>query len=277
MVQSDNAVMALLVGAHLASASLALAHESSVLISKMYPTVPHIARFALRPERAQRELSESEEHLARIAIPYALSVHEDFINRLRNDLLAASVPLLTRGKKWNAENMHTIVFDSMGAALPDELPTFDLLRRIRNALIHSGGLVDQYLEDGIAAVQGDAEKRWFRIAGHPPKAIVDGELVTVGAGEIMVAFSVTRSLSKLAHEASLVAIPRTLWLAECVDDFLAHHREHVRSGRLLKSRLEQWADRFYEDFHFSWAELDGAARSAGAPGAQLRNRVSRSH
>lgn len=267
--------MALLVGARLASASLNLTHGSTVLISKMYPTVPHIERFDLRPDRAKRELDSSEEHLARIAIPYALSVHEDFVNQVKDDLASSGIALKKNGKKWNAENMHAILFASMGAPAPTDLATYDLLRRVRNSMIHTGGLVDPYLEAGIAAVTGDAATRWTKVVGRSPTALIDGTQVSVGAGEIMIAFSITRHLSKLVHEASLAAVPRETWLRECVQDFLNHHREHVRAGRLLKRKLETWAARFYEDFVFTWTELDAAARAAGAPGAQLRERVSR--
>lgn len=267
--------MALLVGARLASASLTLAHGSTVLISRMYPTVPHIERFDLRPDRAKRELDSSEDHLARIAIPYALSVHEDYVNQVKDDLMSSGVVLQKNGKSWNAENMHRILFASMGAPAPTDLATFDLLRRVRNSMIHTGGLVDPYLEAGIAAVGGDAETRWTKVVGRSPAALVNGTRVSVGAGEIMIAFSITRHLSKLVHEASLTALPRSFWLRECVQDFLNNHREHVRAGRLLKRKLENWAAHYYEDLVFTWTELDAAARAAGAPAAQLRERVSR--
>ncbi|MCI2958395.1 hypothetical protein MN032_11890 [Agromyces atrinae] len=272
MIEADNAVMALLVGARLASSSLSLAEGSTLLISEMYPTVPHIKRFQVRPDRARKLLDGSESHLARISIPYAMSVHEDYVNGVRDDLVSSGISLITGTQHWNAENMHRIIFATMVAALPAELDTFDLLRRIRNCLIHQGGVVDQYLRDGIAALSPGSASRWNQVVGRPATDLALTEQVSLGLGEIMIAFSVTRHLSKKVHEASLAALPRTLWLEECVSDFRQHHEADIRARRLLRRKLQAWSTSHYDGFNFSWSDLHDEAVAQGLSSTVLRMR-----
>ena len=275
MIQADNAVMALLVGAQLAYSSLSIAQGSSVSLSAMFPGVRHIERFQLRPDRARRELAASEEHLARIAIPYALSVHEDYVTQVKDDLVGISLPLALQGRRWNAENMHAILLDSLGQPSLPDLTTFEALRRLRNSLIHSGGVVDAYVEAGINMLSPDALTRWEQVAGRPPGDSIKSGTVDVGAGEVMLAFSAARHLSLVLHDATLTAFPASFWLNDCVDDFLRGHRETLRSGRLLRAKLEHYAEQYYEDFAFTWSELFGAAQRAGVPANQLRRRGER--
>jgi len=275
MIQADNAVMALLVGAQLAFSSLSITQGSSVSLSAMFPAVRHIERFQLRPDRARRELGASEEHLARIAIPYALSVHEDYVTQVKDDLAGIPLPLALRGRRWNAENMHAILMDALGQPSLPDLTTFEALRRLRNSLIHSGGVVDAYVEEGIRLLSPDALIRWEQVVGRPPGESIKGDTLDVGAGEVMLAFSTARHLSRVLHDATLSAFPASFWLTDCIRDFLRAHRETLRAGRLLRAKLEHYAEKYYEDFAFTWPELFDAAQRAGVPVSQLRRRGER--
>ncbi len=265
-------MMALLVGAQFASSSLALSSGSKNLLSSMYPSVPHIERFQYRPERAQKELAASEEHLARIAIPYALSVHEDFVSEVKKDFEESNIALAFNGRRWNAETMHSILFESMHANPNIDLTEFDLLRRIRNSLIHSGGAVNEYLEEGFSELSPQANSHWAEVAGREPTEIIATGRVSLTAGEIMLAFSVVRHLSKVVHQGMLETLPRGFWLSDCIDGFISEYNRQIKQRLLLRSRLETWAKNYYEDFGFAWEELREAALTAGIPGVQLRRR-----
>lgn len=272
MTEADNAMMALLVGAQFASSSLALSAGSNVLLSSMFPSVPHIERFQYRPERAQRELGASEEHLARIAIPYALSVHEDFVGQVKADFEKWNVPVSLNGRRWNAETMHEILFESVTTHPNVDLTEFDLLRRIRNSLIHSGGTVDNYLEEGVDRLSPQGSSHWQEVTGRHPAEIVETGRVVLTAGEIMLAFSVVRYLSKVAHQGMLDTLPRSFWLQDFVDGFISEYRSHIKKRLLLRRKMEAWSNRYYEDFHFAWNELRDGAIDAGLPTVQLRKR-----
>lgn len=189
--------------------------------------------------------------------------------------ISNSLPLALRGRRWNAENMHAILLESLGQASLPDLTTFEALRRLRNSLIHSGGVVDAYVEAGINMLSLDASARWEQVVGRSPGESIKSGTVDVGAGEVMLAFSTARHLSRILHDATLTAFPASFWLTDCVDDFLRAHRETLRSGRLLRAKLEHYAEQYYEDFAFAWPELFEAARRAGAPASQLRRRGER--
>jgi hypothetical protein len=273
--EADNAVMALLVGAQLASQNLKLVAKSNTLISSIFPGVRHINRFQLKPARAIRELESSEGHLSKIALPYAMSVHEDYMGKVKEDLLLLGIPVKLNGRAWNAENMHAILLESLGVTTLPDLTDFEVLRRLRNALIHNGGVADAYLKDGINQLSADATGRWIRSSGRPPGDAIKDDTVALSAEDVMVAFSVTRHLSSHIHDKTIVAFPRTYWIKDCVEDFSRNNKDTVAQGRLLRTKLERFAEQNYEDLAFSWPELKAAASTAGLPLLQLRKRGQR--
>jgi len=269
--------MALLFGAHFSASSLDLAKGSNVILARIYPNVPHIDRFNLRPDVARKRLLDAESHLARIAIPYALSVHEDYLAQVKSELESASVPIAMNGRRWNAENMHAILFETLHVSSTIDISEFELLRRIRNSIIHQAGAVDDYVRAGLNQLTSTASAHWSKVVQRPADDAIREAQVSVGTGEIMLAFSVVRHLSGLVHEAMLAAttVPRTTWISECVDTFRSEHGDLIHGGYLLRRRLTNWAATNYDDFNFSWAELRSAAITVGIPAHQLRNRGER--
>jgi len=77
--EANNAMMALLVGAQFSAQFLEHSVGSSRRPSEIFPTIPHIRRFDLRPSAAQDILRGAEQHLGAMAVPQALAIHEALV------------------------------------------------------------------------------------------------------------------------------------------------------------------------------------------------------
>ncbi|WP_419944415.1 hypothetical protein [Candidatus Poriferisodalis sp.] len=78
---ANNAMVSFLAGSALASHTLQLTAGSDRLLPEIFPAVPHIARFNLRPDAAAEVLGAAGPHLATVTIPYALAIHENFVTQ----------------------------------------------------------------------------------------------------------------------------------------------------------------------------------------------------
>lgn len=78
---ANNAMVSFLAGSALASHTLQLTTGSNRLLPEIFPAVPHITRFNLRPDAAADVLGAAGPHLATVTIPYALAIHEDALVR----------------------------------------------------------------------------------------------------------------------------------------------------------------------------------------------------
>lgn len=110
-IQANNAIMALLAGSHLASHTLQLTDGSAHLLPEIFPRVPHIRRFNLETSQARLLLLDAEVHLAAMAVPYMLAIHEDFANTCLK---------LLGLRPHSAAGMHA----ALKAAIPSVCPEF---------------------------------------------------------------------------------------------------------------------------------------------------------
>jgi hypothetical protein len=196
-VTVNNAMMALLAGSRLAGHTLQLTEGSQRTLGELFPAVEHIKRFNLRSDAARSLLHDADHHLASVALPYALATHEDFvissIDLLRNEGFA----IRRAGRSIKAWNMHDVLFNSSGYAIPGDLmQSFHLLREMRNCTIHVGGKVQPDLTTRIAAMGSSSTAEWQRLNGQPPSAVVQAGQVTLIAEHIFTAFAITKSLGR---------------------------------------------------------------------------------
>lgn len=260
----NNAIMALLAGSLLASHTLYLTEGSKHLLADIYPAVPHIRRFNLRSDMAMALIHDAEAHLAAVALPYALALHEAFVDDSKKMLEDNNVTIVRNGLRWNAENMHNILFTSSNYPHPaTDLEIFDLLRRIRNDLIHNGGTVTSYLSDGLAELSIQAAAEWQRISGRSPQDVVIAGKLSLGAGEIFVAFAMTKSLGRSMNEALRHCISMNRWAEIVVADFASEIRNVIRNSDSWMRKLRGYAQHNYGSLELSKGDLEAAARSAG--------------
>ncbi|MGK4593927.1 hypothetical protein [Amycolatopsis sp. w19] len=211
---ANNAMMALLVGAQVSANFLELTRDSSRQLSEIFPTIPHVERFDLRPDAAQAILRGAEEHLGAMAVPQALAIHEGFILDCLELIGAGSA------KAWQ---MHDKLATRAGSSFDvDRMTRFHVLREMRNAIIHRSGIVSQPLVDKIGELTPAGEVAWCKHTGRSPRGLRLGDRVTFMLGELVEALATTKALAREANWMLIPAVPPATWAKVIVEDHLQH-------------------------------------------------------
>jgi hypothetical protein len=262
-VTVNNAMMALLAGSRLAGHTLQLTEGSQRTLGELFPAVEHIKRFNLRSDAARSLLHDADHHLASVALPYALATHEDFVTTSIDLLRNEGFAIQRAGKPIKAWNMHDVLFNSSGYAIPGDLmESFHLLREMRNCTIHVGGKVQPELTTRITAMGANSTAEWQRLNGQLPGAVVQGGQVTLIAEHIFTAFAITKSLGREINAALTSALPNSSWARIAVADYQAVTSKIKNSSGWRRS-LVGYARQYYESAQLTEAELEKAARDLG--------------
>ena len=265
----NDAMNALLVGSRLGAHLLTTVGQSNELLSSKFPTIEHIGRFDVRVPTARDMLSGADHHFAAVAIPYTMSAHEDFISGCLARLRAEGVSVVSGGRllaadKVNASNMHGALFESTGGAVAArDLEIFQIIRLVRNCIVHRGGRISSALQSEIAGLGASAVTDWKEVTGEEPGDLLAHDPVRLSAGHAFMAFAVTKRLGRAANDAMQSGYPRPAWAKLVVDDFAEGARQPRNSDQWRRALLG-FAARQYGPIGLLAAELETAARSTGA-------------
>lgn len=262
--QANSAIMALLAGSKLAVNTLQLTHGSVHQLSEIYTEVEHIERFNLRTDTAMQILDEAENHLAIMAVPYVMALHEDYMCHCCQ--LLASVGLLsrTRLRNVNAKNIHQTFESASGAAVNAvDLQLFQVLRCLRNSLIHSGGVASEELELEREAVGPAGEARWILVARETLPLFTKGKTVQVGQFHIIAALAITSTLMKDANAILTSCVPREVWADRALQDALGNGQGAAGNPNQRLRSLRRFIDRYYLNLRLEDSELVAAGSRIG--------------
>lgn len=265
----NDAMNALLVGSRLGAHLLTTVGQSSELLSTKFPDIEHIGRFDVRVPTAREMLSGADHHFAAVAIPYTMSAHEDFMSGCLARLRAEGVPVVSGGQplaasKVNASNMHGALFESTGGAVAaHDLEVFQIVRLVRNCIVHRGGRISSALRAEVAGLSASAISDWQTVTGEEPGDLLAHDPAYLSAGHAFMAFAVTKRLGRAANDAMQRGYPRHAWAKVVVDDFAEGARQPRNSDQWRRALLG-FAARRYGPIGLVAAELETAARSTGA-------------
>lgn len=265
----NDAMNALLVGSRLGAHLLTTVGQSNELLSTKFPAIEHIGRFDVRVPTAHDMLSGADHHFAAVAIPYTMSAHEDFITGCLARLRAEGVSVVSGGQflaahKVNASNMHGALLESTGGAVAArDLEIFQIVRLVRNCIVHRGGRISSALQSEVAGLGASAVTDWKEVTGEEPGDLLAHDPVRLSAGHAFMAFAVTKRLGRAANDAMQSGYPRPAWAKLVVDDFAEGARQPRNSDQWRRALLG-FAARQYGSIGLLAAELETAARSTGA-------------
>ncbi|MET9870647.1 hypothetical protein ABZZ16_31700 [Streptomyces sp. NPDC006386] len=237
-VEANNAMMAMLAGSRLAEHMLGLASGSERMLPEIFPAVEHIGRMNLRVESAQRLLADAESHLSAMAVPYALALHEDYVITCLKLLQRARLINSQGVKSASPKTMHQKFQAAAGYSLSTvSVEQFDLLRLLRNAIIHAGGLPSDDLLTVSANLSSASASNWEDLTGIAPSALVSpGRPINLNQGELVAALAITKSLAEQLNEGLQKALPRDVWADLLCEDFRTelskYTHEHQRARKL---------------------------------------------
>lgn len=252
---ANTAIMGLLVGSQMAAHFLTLTDGSDHLLPSIFPGVPHVGRFNLTSKAARDVLVRADQHLGTMAVPYALSIHED--------LMRSCTSLAGGSATQSAKALHsTLALRTGGKFDVDSLAQFHVLREMRNAVIHSGGVIDQRVVDCAAAMSSAAVDTWKRIVGRSPCGLTDGARIEFGTGELFLALAATKNLAKQANLMLIPALTVPRWCELIVEDFIANGPA-TRNPDQRRGKLLGWANFHYRSIGATEAQLVVAGTAGG--------------
>ncbi|MGW5725355.1 hypothetical protein [Nocardia beijingensis] len=243
--EANNAMMALLAGAQLSAHLLRLTAGSDRLLPEVFPAVDHIQRFNLKSDDARLILLGADAHLGKMAVPYVLSLHEDFMRTciellVENKLCAKA---LARG---NLVSLHPDFERTTGHAFDTDMMSYmTVLRLMRNAVIHNGGTVTQALHDELAKWTSSQETGWFALAKRNPRTLRIGDRIDFGHGEMITALAITKRLDRETNLGLQAALPRSCWAALVVDEVIADQPKVLYDVRIALRKARGVARHHY--------------------------------
>src|SRR5665213_1569188 len=271
----NNGTMALLAGSKLALHTLQLTKGSELLLPEIFPGVDHIRKFNLTTEDANEILLDAANHLGAVTIPYVLAIHTNFVMETLKMLEGLGYPNKARGNKAdltkndvNTSNMHEAVHLSLGMppfaarSIPTEYELFDVLRAMRNSLIHAGGRVTSDLKATVRGMSSNAKGDWLRLARRDASTIILDNPIRITTNEIFTTFAVTKKVGRTLNAVLQTGISTSQWARICVDDFDDQTSKFVRSDPWARSLLAYGAQ-YYAGAKLDEAALLGAAEALG--------------
>ncbi len=253
--EANNAIMALLAGAHLAAHTLQLTEGSTRLLPEMFPHVPHIQRFNLTTPAARGLLADAEAHLGSMAVPYVLAIHEGFVH--------ACLRLIGDTGTFKASQMHNGIARRLPVNFGADLSGFHLARILRNCVIHNGGRVT---ERSVTELQRDVDPthiaRWTRITRRSPLKLRAGDVVELAHGEVVATMATTRQIARTLNEAMQPALPRATWARLLVDDVTVNEPGHLTDQHNLR-KCSGYARHLYGPLALTTQEISTALLEAG--------------
>lgn len=254
--EANKAIMAFLAGSQIARHTLTLTAGSDLLLPQVFPNVPHIGRFSLKTDFAIEVLSEAENHMGAMALPYIFAIHEDFMTSCALELVfRAGLVKRSQIKDSRSGDMHEL-FDSAvgGCFAPASLEVFHLLRLMRNSSIHAGGRTSQNLETRSQNPTQEALDLWRVITGSSYPNLTAGAPVVLSHAVTIAGLAITKRLARDTNLGLAKALPRDLWADIVVEDALSSIR-HLGDDTRTRRRLVGFARWDYEPLALTEDEL----------------------
>ena len=273
---ANNAIVALLAGSTLAVHTLQLTEGSTRLLPEIFPAVPHISRFNLRPDAASGVLKNAGSHLAVVTVPYALAIYEDFVMKcirwLKNDVGLSTGP--ASKSKAKSANMHDKVADLVAGSFEahEEVAeeVFHIFRLMRNCHIHKGGVASRELRKQIKGMSAPARSRWFDLTRRKTTDIVLSGRAEYSLFDVFSIFAITKELSRAVNRILKDNLTEEQWAKICVQDYASETSRPPRSD-VWGRGLVGYANHQYGSAGLSSDALFAAAAQLGVwPDARRR-------
>ncbi|RZT81201.1 hypothetical protein EV382_4475 [Micromonospora violae] len=260
---ANSSIMALLAGSKLAGHLLSLTAGSNMTLSEIFPKVDHIRSFNLKSQLATDILEDAEHHLGLMAVPYLLAIHEDYLKECLFLLSDAGLIRRRQARDAKAATIHMLFETHSSTALPVEsIELYDLIRLMRNCVIHRGGTASEELAKAASTMSTSAATAWTKMTTQPPPAFAKLDRVRLGYSETVATLAVTKKIARAVNSGLAVCCPRDMWLERLVDDYEAHANIPTTADKRM--RLARGISNFnYFPLQFKDVEIRAALKERG--------------
>ena len=173
-------------------------------------------------------LGHADAHLAAMAIPYVLSLHEHYVKDCCGQQLVADQLMSSRHRRdLKMETMHREVELSLRKRgnftfTPASVELFHYLRLFRNALIHNNGRVSAQLVAFATGLSPAASTAWSKVAHSPTPAFVVGQPLPLDVPHMIGCLGITIRLARELNLGMATNLSVARWLAVLNSDFNAN-------------------------------------------------------
>lgn len=260
----NTAIMGLLAGSQLASHLLQLTTGSDKQLSEIFPNVDHIHRFNLKSSHARDILSDAENYLASMALPYVLSLHEDYMITTARLLRQNNIMTRQVFEQLKSADVHEEFEQAAGSEFSaDSLVLFHLFRLLRNSQIHEGGRASAQLVTHLSLIMGSVETLWTTLTGSPTLALRRGEEIQLGQKELGAALAITKRLAEEANASLLSVLGRNSRIDLMVNDLRTVNTSLPRNKNQLLRKSKGYARMYYAALDFTEQEIADGLKRAG--------------
>ncbi|MGW7669423.1 hypothetical protein [Streptomyces sp. NRRL F-5122] len=215
----NDSVMGLFAGAGLASVLLQPMVQAPAPLSLIFPRVEEISRFDLSIEKARDILDDAGPHIAKMALPYLMSLHEDYMGSCLKLLAKDGLITAKVADRTIVSKVHEAFEQGIGSPLPQaSLQQFHVLREMRNCLIHRGGVIDERLVAEASKCSKGALAGWRKVVRNSPQHLKEGDSLKVGTGELVLGFAVSKLLARAVNELLASGLTRDTWIDVILED-----------------------------------------------------------
>ncbi|WP_141746086.1 hypothetical protein [Streptomyces sp. EN16] len=267
--RSNNSILALSVGANHARREMSQAPDPEVRARMLLNAVPLTERLDVTAAEATKIFESAATDMAFLAIPQVMALHIELC--VETIVECQRFPSLIRRKgapgKWQVPDLHEALRFGKAETSADELLDFCL--KLRNAMMHGAGKVNEKVTKRWERLSPAAVARWQSLAGRPFTYTKVGVLPTLGWPEIMATLAVTKESAHEINGRVRGALTRAQWAEVIARDyrdsttvgrrrFNAAPAGHGVAGPELDrvvQRLQGHAMTYYPDLAMTPAEL----------------------
>lgn len=262
-VEANNSMIALLIGGRLSGHMLSLLDGSEAYLTDIFPRLPDIAKLHVAVPTAQALLRSSETHLAHMAIPYSVSIHEDYLNRCIDMVCRArgQAPSTIKPHKRKLGGIYSTLV-GLGLDSPPQPmgELFELVRKVRNQIVHENGMIGDVLSFYRGSKQ--LSDSWQRLAKRELDRRDDAHL-HIEAPELFASLGVLKRLADWLNKALQSALDRPTWAAIALEAFGAG--DPKGNPDQIARQIRGFIRHNYGALDLTRADLTAAAAARGFP------------
>ena len=228
------------------------------LAPAIFSATRDIGRMNLTIPQLEQVIEKSERDFAYMAIPFILSSYQELVKTLRDLWLDGREDDKDFDKLSEVHNNLRLL---TGVELPPDLVNvFDLARRIRNRVVHFGGLPGSNLPSELRNIFSDAHAIWRDWSGASIALNKNPEQMDLTLGDVLAVLALTTKLSRLACAELGRRMSRERWIAIAIEDFDTQSPRALRDVHHRARSLRGFTKCYYHAINFSSAEInDGLA------------------
>lgn len=251
-IQMNDSIMTILVGLGLASNTVNKSHKSNEYLTKVFSAVDHVERMDVTLLSYEAKLVDAESHLAIMAVPYVLSLHEEYVISSLKMVSRAGLINSAALRNVKAKFMHEKFATATSTSFPaDLLNEFHVMRSMRNAFIHNAGVSEGEILTYYAQMSQTSKIKWQTLAeGRSLANILQGEKIDLAYPEIKLALLITNELSRIINNVLVQKIPKIVWRDILLEDFLSTV-DTKKDFKVLERKLKKFALNYYSPITFS--------------------------